>query len=50
MAEERRRQLSFIESAGDDIARTQIFFHVKLKDLIENLIRRQCVLIFLVWF
>src|SRR6267378_6609764 len=40
----------FIKPARDDITGTQVFFDVKLQDLIENFVWRQCVLIFLIWF
>src|SRR5438552_14700217 len=38
----------FVKSPGDDVARAQVFFDVKLQDLIQNFVRRQGVLVFLV--
>src|SRR5215831_11557925 len=38
-----------IESTQNDVARAQVFFHVKLQDLVENVVRWQRVLVFLIW-
>ena len=38
-----------IKTARDDVARAEVFLHIKLQDFIENFVRRKCVLIFLVW-
>ena len=37
-----------VKSARDDVARAEIFFHIKLEDLIQNFVRRKSVLIFLI--
>src|ERR1041384_158814 len=39
-----------VETACDDIACAEVFFHVKMQELIENLIGGKGVLILLVWF
>jgi len=39
-----------IEPAGNDVASAQIFFHVKMQDLVEDFVRRQEILVFLIRF
>ena len=40
----------FLETAGNDVARAQIFLHIELEDLIEDIVGRERILIDLAGF